>query len=126
MRIPPNKFERLVQQAYWDLPQSVRSALDNIDIVVNDRPGTEAERAMDADGHDHDGALLGLYVGVPLVERHSADLLLPDCIYLYRLPILSMCQDVGEVKREIRTTLLHEIGHYLGLNEDDLDRLGYA
>ena len=67
-----------------------------------------------------------LYVGVPLVERYAADPLMPDCIYIYRLPILSMCDTHDAVVREVRTTLLHEIGHYLGLSEQDLDRLGYG
>ena len=124
MQIPLAEFEQLVQQAYWQLPDSVLSALQNLDIVVEDTPGSESEGAIDP--HDHGDTLLGLYVGVPLPERHLADPLLPDCIYLYRLPILSMCDSHDDVTQEIRTTLLHEIGHYLGLNEHDLDRLGYA
>ena len=52
--------------------------------------------------------------------------MMPDRIYIYRLPILDICDTHDDVVREVRTTLLHEIGHYLGLNEQDLDRLGYA
>ena len=133
MQLPIEQFETLVQQAYWNLPESVRATMQNIDIVVEDIPGTEAAGSFDdhsdhddEHGDDHGDTLLGLYVGVPLPERHLADPLLPDCIYLYRLPILSMCDDHDAVKREIRTTLLHEIGHYLGMSEADLDRLGYA
>ena len=126
MQIPIEQFELLVQQAYWDLPESVRATLDNLDIVVEDWPGPEAEGSLDPHDHYHGGALLGLYVGVPLVERHFADPLMPDCIFIYRLPILHMCDTHDEVVREVRTTLLHEIGHYLGLSEHDLDRLGYA
>lgn len=128
MQMSVVQFETLVQQAYWDLPESVLAVLDNLDIVVEDVPGPEAEGALESGdhGHDHGGALLGLYVGVPLVERHFADPLMPDCIFIYRLPILHMCETHDEVVREVRTTLLHEIGHYLGLSEQDLDRLGYA
>ena len=86
MQIPLAEFEQLVQQAYWQLPDSVLSALQNLDIVVEDTPGPESEGAIDP--HDHGDTLLGLYVGVPLPERHLADPLLPDCIYLYRLPHL--------------------------------------
>ena len=50
----------------------------------------------------------------------------PDRIYIYRLPILDICDTHDDVVREVRTTLLHEIGHFLGMNEQDLDRLGYA
>lgn len=124
------EFERLVQQAYWALPESIRASLDNLDIVVEDAPGPEAAGSLDADPHDHDhghgDTLLGLYVGVPRVERYGADPILPDCIYIYRLPILDICHAYDDVVREVRTTLLHEIGHYLGLNEQDLDRLGYS
>ena len=77
MQIPPAEFEQLVQQAYWQLPDSVRSALGNLDIIVEDTPGPESEGAIDP--HDHGHTLLGLYVGVPLPERHLADPLLPDC-----------------------------------------------
>ena len=128
MQMPATQFEALVQQAYRDLPESVLAVLNNLDIVLEDFPGPEAEGALESGDHDHDhgGALLGLYVGVPLVERYAADPLMPDCIYIYRLPILSMCDTHDEVVREVRTTLLHEIGHYLGLSEQDLDRLGYA
>lgn len=120
------QFESLVQDAYWDLPESIRASLNNLDIVVEDLPGPEAEGSLDPHGQEHGDTLLGLYVGVPLVERYAADPMMPDCIYIYRLPILSMCDTHEAVVREIRTTLLHEIGHYLGLSEQDLDRLGYA
>lgn len=128
MRMSIDQFERLVQQAYWALPESIRASLDNLDIVVEDAPGPEAEGSIDAEPHDHGhgDTLLGLYVGVPLVERYGADPIMPDCIYIYRLPILDICHTYDDVVREVRTTLLHEIGHYLGLNEQDLDRLGYA
>ncbi len=130
MQLSIEQFEQLVRQAYWELPESVRETMQNIDIVVEDVPGPEAEGRFgdhdDDHGDDHGETLLGLYVGVPLPERHLADPLLPDCIYLYRLPILSMCGDHDAVEREIRTTLLHEIGHHLGMSEADLDRLGYA
>ena len=128
MRMDAVQFERLVRQAYADLPESVLAALRNLDILVEDIPGPEAEGSLDRDAHDHHhgDAILGLYVGIPLVERYGGDPIMPDCIYIYRRPILAMCNAHDEVVREIRTTLLHEIGHYLGLSEPDLDRLGYA
>ena len=69
---------------------------------------------------------MGLYVGVPLIERYAGDPVLPDCIFIYRRPILEVCDSYDAVVEEIRITLLHEIGHYLGLGEQDLERLGYA
>ena len=122
----PDEFEGLVQQAYWELPDNFRASLENVDILVEDFPGPEASDAEDLSDHDHGDNLLGLYVGVPLIDRYAADPMMPDRIYIYRLPILDICDTHQDVVREVRTTLLHEIGHYLGLSEHDLDRLGYA
>ena len=126
MQMRLEDFERHVLSAYQQLPQWALDALDdgNIDIVVEDWPGPEAEGAFDPD-HRH-GTLLGLYVGVPLIDRYGGDPILPDCIYIYRRPILEVCDSYDTVVEEIRITLLHEIGHYLGLGEQDLERLGYA
>jgi predicted Zn-dependent protease with MMP-like domain len=122
----PREFEGLVQQAYWELPESLRDTLDNLDILIEDVPGPEAADTDDPLDHHHGDTLLGLYVGVPLVDRYAADPMMPDRIYIYRLPMLDICDTHDDVVREVRTTLLHEIGHYLGLSEHDLDRLGYA
>ena len=149
MRMPVEEFERHVLAAYAQLPPAARDALDggNIDIIVQDYPGPEAEGAIDSHpghpdpGHPHPGqthpaahhgpdhghgSLLGLYVGVPLIDRYGAEPILPDCIYIYRQPILEVCESYDAVVEEIRITLLHEIGHYLGLGEQDLERLGYG
>ena len=69
---------------------------------------------------------LGLYTGVPLPERGGGEPLLPDRIVIFRQPILRSCSTRGEAVRQIQTTLLHEVGHYLGMGEDDLHRLGYG
>ena len=130
MRMSGEEFERHVLSAYETLPQWALDAVDegNIDIVVEDWPGPEADGALD--DHEHadagDSTLLGLYVGVPLIERYGGEPILPDCIYIYRLPILEVCDSYDSVVEEIRVTLLHEIGHYLGLGEQDLERLGYG
>ncbi len=126
MRMSSQEFERHVLAAYEQLPAAAQAALDdgNIDIVVEDWPGPESEGAFDS--HHEDGTLLGLYVGVPLIDRYGGDPVLPDCIYIYRRPILEVCDSYDAVVEEIRITLLHEIGHYLGLGEQDLERLGYA
>ena len=126
MRMSRPEFERHVLSAYERLPEWALNALDegNIDIVVEDRPGPEAEDALDP--HPGHSTLLGLYVGVPLIDRYGGEPLLPDCIYIYRRPIVEVCDSYDSVVEEIRVTLLHEIGHYLGLGEQDLERLGYG
>lgn len=145
-RMSRRRFEALARQAYAGLPAAVVARLDNLDIIVQDAPGPEAEGAMDGAGdgdrHGHGGGdgerhghgaggsdgggLLGLYVGVPLTERYGDGPAMPDCIYIYRRPILAMCGTAAEVAAEVRTTLWHEVGHYLGMDEQDLERLGYG
>ena len=145
MQMSRQEFEQHVLSAYEQLPQEARAALDegNIDIVVEDWPGLESEGAFDPDAgdaspqslyvgtplvdrHGSESALLGLYVGIPLIDRYGGEPALPDCIYIYRRPILEVCDSYDAVVEEIRVTLLHEIGHYLGLGEQDLERLGYG
>ncbi len=115
------EFIRLVRQAYRRVPPAMREAMHNVDIVVEERP-----RPEDLDLADAGATLFGMYTGVPLPEREGGEPLLPDRIVLYRRPILESCSTRAEAVREIRVTLLHEVGHYLGMNEEELDRLGYG
>ena len=71
--------------------------------------------------------MLGLYVGVPLVARSVQDAPRPpDVIYLFREDIEDACDEAAQIDREVRVTLLHELGHYFGFREEELERLGYA
>lgn len=115
-------FIRLVRQAYRQLPPPVLQSLHNVDVIVEEWPGPAELESLAAEG----GTLFGLYHGVPLTDRQGGDPALPDRITLYRQPILQNCQTHAEVVREIRITLWHEVGHYLGMDEDDLHRLGYG
>lgn len=114
------EFVSLVRLAYDQLPATVRQALHNVDIAVEEWPH-ENELGQGGDGR----ILFGLYTGVPLLERQGGEPLLPDRIVIFRQPILGNCSSRGEAVREIQTTLLHEVGHYLGMGEEDLHRLGY-
>ncbi len=111
----------MVRQAYRHVPPPVKSALRNLDIAVEDWPDPE-----DLDSMGISGTLLGLYTGVPLPEREGPEPALPDRITIFRQPILRSCSSRSEAEREIRVTLWHEIGHYLGMSEEDLERLGYG
>ena len=115
------EFVRLVRRAYRRLPSNVLAALDNVDITVEEWPGPLEEEFL-----EEGGTLFGLYMGVPLTERESGGPMLPDRITIYRQPIMENSSTRGELVREIRITLLHEVGHYLGLEEEDLHRLGYG
>ncbi len=115
------EFVRLVRRAYRQIPSSAREALRNVDVAVEEWPNPE-----DLDLPEGQGSLLGLYTGVPLPEREGGGPPLPDRIVIYRQPILRSCSTRAEAEREIRLTLWHEIGHYLGMSEEDLHRLGYG
>ena len=115
------EFIRLVRRAYRRLPPHVLDALENVDITVEEWPGPDEEELL-----EEGSTLFGLYYGVPLTDREGLPPSLPDRITLYRQPILESCETRREVVREIRITLWHEVGHYLGMDEDDLHRLGYG
>lgn len=104
----------LVERALATLPAALAAQMENIVIVIEDQPP------------DDDPDLLGLYSGVPLTERgeHYAGQL-PDQISIYRLPILDMCQTMDEVVAEVRITVIHEIAHHFGIDDERLAALGY-
>ncbi len=127
-----NRFRRIVAQAIDKLPDEFRAALENIEVVVEDWPTDEEldffEEREDLDEGEGDDLLLGLYQGTPLNQRstlfYSGEL--PDKITLFRKAIEEYCaSDEHAMPEEIRRTLLHEIGHYFGIEEDRLKDLGY-
>ena len=113
------QFESVVRRAFDRFPDWVREELEEIDILVVD----EVDESLDP---DHEG-LLGLYIGVPLTER-SLDQAgeLSDIIYIFRRPHLELGLSDQELRKEIVTTLTHEIAHYFGIDDDQLDELGWG
>lgn len=105
------RFDRLVEQALERLPEVFRKKLTNVAIIVEDRPPRELGR---------EDLLMGLFHGVPLTEKSTFYSTPPDRVYLYQKNIEAVCSSDEEIRREIRDTLLHELGHYFGLSEDDL------
>ena len=123
MRVSADEFERLVREAIAEIPDALRGYLD--DVVVDVEP---APRAEDLAGLEIDDPteLLGLYHGTPLTERSvEAGMQLPDRVTIYQRNIELVCATPREIVEQIRTTVLHEIGHYFGLDEDDLFDVGY-
>jgi predicted Zn-dependent protease with MMP-like domain len=106
-------FEEHVRAALDALPPHLAAALENVAVVVED------ENPEDPD-------LFGLYQGVPLPERGDAAGLLPDKISIYRIPLEESFPDPDELEAEIRITVLHELAHYFGLDEDRIAELGYG
>ena len=112
-------FERLALEALVSLPPAFRERLSNVALVVAERPTSGDARSADLDASDD---LLGLYQGTPIGERGTGyHLVPPDRITIYRQPILAVCTSEAEVRDEIRATVLHEVGHYFGLSDDELD-----
>ena len=121
LRVSREQFEALVEKALEQLPEEFREALDNVAVMVEEEPSDEdlEEVGIDPEDPDHDD-LLGLYQGVPLTDRDSTYSALPDRVLVFRGPILRACDSRRQVLREIRETVQHELGHYFGLEEDDL------
>ncbi|WP_144877565.1 metallopeptidase family protein [Microbacterium sp. 1.5R] len=115
MEMTADTFETLVADELDRLPDDMVDGLDNVVFVVEDRP--------------EDGSLdlLGLYDGLALTERMQYGMgELPDRIVVYREPHLAACDDESELRDEIHTTLVHEIAHFYGIDDDQLHELGWA
>ena len=105
-------FEDHVRAALDELPPGLAAGLTNVAVVVEDE-------------HPEDPDLFGLYHGVPLPDRGDMSGLLPDKISIYRIPLEESFPDPDELREEIRITVLHELAHYFGLDEQRIAELGY-
>lgn len=113
-----SEFEAIVEAVIQSLPKWVRDAFDNIEILVEDAP----EAGTDREHHN----LLGLYTGVPLTERgvgYAGEL--PDVIYIFRLPHLALGLPPEELRQEIARTVMHEVAHYFGIDDRQLEEIGW-
>jgi predicted Zn-dependent protease with MMP-like domain len=117
-------FEALVRKTVEGLPEDFRSRLGDLAVVVRDEPSKAERRAA---GVDRDDDLFGLFQGEATTEQSLSDLpRVPDRIVIYQRPLERAFPDPAELAVEIRTTILHELGHYFGLDERQMDELGYA
>lgn len=107
------EFERVVDAALEDLPEWVLEKVDNLVVVVEDHPPAEL------------GDVLGVYEGVALSDREDYFGVMPDRIVIFRRPHLAMNLAEVELRSEIRKTVLHELGHHLGIDDDRLTELGW-
>ena len=116
-----DNFERLVHKALQQIPESLSAYLNNVDIVVEDWPSRDVLA-----GHtvDEDELLLGLYEGVPLTEREEYSMVLPDKITLFQKSIETICADNNEIIEQVRETVVHEVAHHFGIDDDRLEELG--
>jgi predicted Zn-dependent protease with MMP-like domain len=115
------RFERLVDNAVATIPRTFRDALQNLAIVVEDEPPDHVLEELEIGPDD---TLFGLYQGTPLTERTSQyGNTLPDRISLYQGPIEDECETDDEIVECIGETLIHELGHYFGLSEDEIEEI---
>ena len=112
--VSSERFEELVADALDDIPEELGRLMDNVWVTVEDVPEV--------------AGLLGLYDGVPLTERDGgyAGMVMPDRITLYRIPICAMCRTEEQVVDVVRDTVIHEVAHHFGIDDDRLDELGWA
>ena len=118
------EFERIVEEAVKSLPAEFRERLENIVIRVAESPNRRRSRTKEPQGHET--SLYGLYEGLPRTERGVDDSLLPDRITIFKRAIERDHRSRAAMLRCIQETVLHEIGHYFGLDDSQLDELGYG
>ena len=114
-------FDRLVARAVRGIPKRFRDEMDNVAVVVEDRPSPELLEEMELAPPE---TLYGLYQGTPLPEREWAHgNVLPDRITIYQQPIVEDTEDDDAVIRAIGETVIHEFGHYFGLSEEEIEAI---
>jgi predicted Zn-dependent protease with MMP-like domain len=117
----PDRFRRLVADALDSIPRRFRSHLNHVAVIVEDEPTPELLAEMEIEPPD---TLFGLYHGTPLTERPwDFGNTLPDRITIYRHPIEDACESEDEIVATIGETLIHEVGHFFGLSEDELEEI---
>jgi len=115
IEMPPEEFDALVDRALDDIPDEIAALVHNVVVLVEDEPPAD------------DPDLLGLYDGIALTERWGEPVMeLPDRIFIFRGPLLDLCDTEEQLVEEVRITVVHEIAHHFGIDDDRLHDLGYA
>ena len=119
MTVSPEEFDRWIQEALGELPPRFASLTDEVTIVVEEEPSSEVLRDLGLESEDD---LLGLYQGVPIDQASFFQPAgeLPARISIYRGPILRLCRTKAEVIHEVRDTVVHELGHHVGLDDEEM------
>ena len=123
MKPSPDEFEELVAEGLKLIPDEFRPFLDNVQVVIEEEPGAGLLKKM---GVTSDRTLFGLYTGTPLTKRSIEYSGPPDCITIFRRPIIERFDNPGEIRCEVARTVLHEVAHHFGLDEDRLAELGWG
>jgi predicted Zn-dependent protease with MMP-like domain len=123
MKLTRKQFERIVERAIGKIPEVIRDRIHNLAISIETRPGPDLLQEMEIPPGE---TLFGLYTGVPLPERSAVEPpLYPDTILIFQEPLETYCETTAELEMEIEITVVHEVAHYLGIDDDALADLGY-
>jgi predicted Zn-dependent protease with MMP-like domain len=116
-RLSPEEFDACVEEALAQVPPAFSRYIENVVVVVEEEPAVEDYEETDTPDEDE---LFGIFRGMDVFDRQSAVSHLPGQIAIFRGPILRNCRSKGEAIREIRDTVVHEIGHVLGLSDEEM------
>ena len=114
-------FEELVREAIATIPDDFLNIMTNVDFHVRRAP---LKRQLQGAKLEKGETLLGLYEGVPLTEGYDGNMMQPDIITLFQEPIEAECETDDEIKELVRTTVIHEVAHYFGISDAELDEWG--
>jgi predicted Zn-dependent protease with MMP-like domain len=123
MRTNRAAFRAVIEETLRGLSPRARQALGNMEILLEEWPTPEQ---LESVGLTEDDLLFGLYEGTPLPERGNDEPLMPDIITLFAGSLLEACETEDELREEIRKTILHELAHYFGYDEEEIDERGFA
>lgn len=115
-----DEFESAVEDALDRIPEQLRGAIDNVAIIVQYEPDPDMLEASST------GGLLGLYEGIPLSERQDYPFDLPDRLFIFQGPLERLARDREDLVEQIEVTVIHEVAHYFGIEDDELDELGWG
>ena len=116
-----SRFQRLVEEALREIPRRFRSAMQNVAVIVEDEPSPQILEEMEIEPPD---SLFGLYQGTPLPNRGwGYGNALPDRISIYQGPIEADCEDEEDIRTCVAETVIHEFGHYFGMDEDQIEEI---
>lgn len=116
-----SEFEKLVRQALQQLPEKIRQQMDNVDLIVEE---TMTNNQLAYSAIEDGKSLLGLYEGIPLTERDDYGMVLPDKISIFQDSIEAVCTTNEEIVQEVLDTVIHEVAHHFGINDEALDNMG--
>ena len=118
-----DQFEKLIEKALADLPKEFSEILENVSVTLQDWPSIAQGRAQKERGET--GLLLGLYEGVPKTKRSYYGIggQLPDKITIFKLPLLMISQNPGDIETNVKNTVIHEIAHHFGMSDDEIYKI---